>query len=442
MFIRTRKHNDTLREHQAQRAILESEHGALRAAMISLELNLEGVVIEANPLALSTLDYTRDELCGRAHRELCDPSYARSRAYTEFWHSLQSGRSQSDLVLRLGRNGCKVWLQASYIPVPDATGKVQRITLLATDVTEQALRAQAETSFMQAVDRSMAMIEFNLHGDVVNANANFMQVMGYRLEEIRGKHHRLFCQPGDVQSDAYRHFWAGLNRGEFSSGLYKRLTKQGNEVWLQATYNPLYDAQGQLYGVVKFATDITRRIEQRDAETRAAQLAFDTSRQTDEHAQQGAAVVQQTVSVVQSIADELQRVAQGIEALSAQSEEIGSIVETIRSIAEQTNLLALNAAIEAARAGDQGRGFAVVADEVRNLARRTSQATIAITEGVARNRELAKQAADSMLSSTLKAVQGVSLANQAGTVILDIQQGAQQVVEVVGQFAQTLDQHH
>ncbi|MCF6781613.1 methyl-accepting chemotaxis protein [Pseudomonas stutzeri] len=145
------------------------------------------------------------------------------------------------------------------------------------------------------------------------------------------------------------------------------------------------------------------------------------------------------MGVVQSIADELQLVAQGITALSAQSEEIGSIVETIRSIAEQTNLLALNAAIEAARAGEQGRGFAVVADEVRNLARRTSQATIAITEGVGRNRELARQAAGSMESSTLKAEQGVNLANQAGTVILDIQQGAQQVVEVVSQFAQTLD---
>src|SRR5690606_34157946 len=258
-------------------------------------------------------------------------------------------------------------------------------------------------------------------------------------EEIRGKQHQLFCQPEEVQSETYRRFWAGLNRGEFNSGLFQRLTKHGKKVWLQATYNPLFDANGKLYGVVKFASDITQRIEQRDAVTRAAQLAFDTSRQTDEHARHGAAVVQQTVGVVQSIADELQLVAQGITALSAQSEEIGSIVKTIRSIAEQTNLLALNAAIEAARAGEQGRGFAGVADEVRSLARRTSQATIASTEGVGRNRELARQAAGSMESSTLKAEQGVNLANQAGTVILDIQQGAQQVVEVVSQFAQTLD---
>nr|WP_279567719.1 methyl-accepting chemotaxis protein [Pseudomonas fluorescens] len=169
-------------------------------------------------------------------------------------------------------------------------------------------------------------------------------------------------------------------------------------------------------------------------------MAFETSRQTDEHTQRGTAVVQETVTVVQSIADELQRVATGISALSAQSEEIGNIVDAIRGIAEQTNLLALNAAIEAARAGEQGRGFAVVADEVRNLARRTSQATVAITEVVGKNRDLARQAVTSMQSSTLKAEQGVKLANQAGTVILDIHQGAQQVVEAIGEFAQALDQ--
>ena len=442
MFMRTRKHNDTLRKHQAQRAMLETELSALRSAMVVIEYNHDGLILDANPVALTILGYTLDELRGRPHQALCDPTYARSHACTAFWQALQRGHAQTEQVLRLGRDGRQLWLQANYVPVADTGGDVQRIVMLATDITEQTQRAQAETSFMQAVDRSMAVIEFNLQGEVVNANANFLQVMGYRLEDIRGKHHRLFCQPAEAQSDTYRRFWAGLNRGEFSSGLFKRLTRQGSEVWLQATYNPLYDAQGQLYGVVKFATDITQRIEQRDAETRAARLAFDTSRQTDEHARQGAAVVQQTVGVVQSIADELQQVAQGIGALSAQSEEIGSIVETIRSIAEQTNLLALNAAIEAARAGEQGRGFAVVADEVRNLARRTSQATVAITEGVGRNRELARQAVDSMQSSTLKAEQGVSLANQAGTVILDIQHGAQQVVEVVSQFAQTLDRHH
>jgi len=191
--------------------------------------------------------------------------------------------------------------------------------------------------------------------------------------------------------------------------------------------------------VVKFASDVTEQVEQREAESRAATLAFETSLQTDRHARQGTEVVQQTVNVVQDIAAELQRVAQNIGALNAQSDEIGAIVVAIRSIAEQTNLLALNAAIEAARAGEQGRGFAVVAQEVRNLAARTSQATQAIAEVVRKNQELAQLAVSSMEAGTRQAEQGVKLANEAGAVILDIHQGAQKVVEVIGQFARTVE---
>ncbi len=439
MFMRTRTLHNALRDSQAQQAMLEAEQVALRQTLAIIEFSPTGEVLDASPLFLQLLGYSLEEIRGRHQRMFCEPAYADSGEYAAFWKRLCRGEGCSERSLYLARDGRRLWLQASYVPVRDPDGGVGRIVQLASDVTERTLRSQAESSFMQAVDRSMAVIEFDLDGQVVNANANFLQVMGYRLDEVRGQHHRLFCQPDEVRSEAYRDFWTSLKRGEYRSDLFQRVDKHGASVWLQATYNPLYDAQGQLYGVVKFATDISRQVEQRESESRAAQLAFATSRQTDEHARQGAAVVQQTVTVVQSIADELQQVAQSIGALSAQSEEIGGIVDAIRGIAEQTNLLALNAAIEAARAGDQGRGFAVVAGEVRNLARRTREATVAIGEVVGKNRELARQAVDSMQAGTLKAEQGVSLANQAGTLILDIHQGAQQVVEVIGQFAQTLD---
>jgi len=300
--------------------------------------------------------------------------------------------------------------------------------------------AQGQASFINAIERSMAVIEFALDGRVINANANFLEVMGYRLDQIRGQHHQMFCSVSEAKSDAYREFWAALNRGTFKAGQFPRLDSRGATVWLQATYNPLYDEHGKLYGIVKFASDITPEIEQREAESQAALVAFETSQHTDECTQQGSAVVQQTVNMVQSIADELTQMGQAISALSEQSEQIGTIVDAIRSIAEQTNLLALNAAIEAARAGDQGRGFAVVADEVRNLAQRTSKATVAISEVVGKNRELARQAVPSMQASTLKTEQGVELAHKAGAVIEDIQHGAQRVVEVIGQFAQRLEQ--
>ncbi|HDS1733745.1 methyl-accepting chemotaxis protein [Pseudomonas sp. BP8] len=318
----------------------------------------------------------------------------------------------------------------------------ESMALLETERDQLKQRAQREASYRNAMDRSMAVIEFSLDGHVINANGNFLKVMGYRLEQMRGQHHRLFCLPAQSGSEAYRSFWAALNRGEFKAGVFQRIDSRGVTVWLQASYNPLYDEQGKLYGIVKYATDITREVDQRAAESQAALLAFATSQETDVHTQQGSAVVQRTVSVVQSIADELELMAKAIGALSEQSEQIGTIVDAIRSIADQTNLLALNAAIEAARAGEQGRGFAVVADEVRNLAQRTSQATVAISEVVAQNRELAKQAVASMQSSTLKTEHGVELANQAGAVIQDIHHGAQRVVEVMGQFAQRLEQRH
>jgi methyl-accepting chemotaxis protein len=440
MFIRTRKHQDALHQIQARQAILEAERAALHGAMPVVEFTVTGQVLGASPIFLEMTGYSLDEVVGKHHSMFCEPAYGSSRENAALWQQLARGESAEAQFLHLRRAGEGIWVEASYAPVRDQGSGVQRVVQILRNSHERVLRAQAESSVMQAIDRSMAIIEFDLSGTVVRANENFLKVMGYRREEVLGQHHRLFCNPREVQDEAYRGFWAALNRGQYMSGQFQRVDKRGATVWLQATYNPLYDANGRLYGVVKFATDITREVEQRQTESKAARLAFETSRRTDEHTQLGTSVVQQTVTVVQSIADELQQVAMGIGALSAQSEEIGSIVDAIRGIAEQTNLLALNAAIEAARAGEQGRGFAVVADEVRNLARRTSQATVAISDVVGKNRELARQAVTSMQSSTLKAEQGVKLANQAGTVILDIHRGAQQVVEVIGEFAHAMDQ--
>ena len=185
-------------------------------------------------------------------------------------------------------------------------------------------------------------------------------------------------------------------------------------------------------------TDITEQVNHHQAESDAAQMAYSTSLQTDSCAQQGAEVVQQTVEIMEAIASELVNAASGIQAVSEQSEKISSIVQTIRGIAEQTNLLALNAAVEAARAGEQGRGFAVVADEVRNLAGRTSQATVEIVDVVRQNHELAQRAVASMQTSQEQTARGVVLANQAGDVIVEIRDGAQQVVDAISQFAATL----
>jgi methyl-accepting chemotaxis protein len=293
-------------------------------------------------------------------------------------------------------------------------------------------------SYLNAINRSTAVVEFNLAGEVQDANENFLSTMGYRLDDVRGKHHRQFCDHEEASSEAYQRFWQRLNRGEFISDRFKRVSKSGQVVWLRATYNPLFDAAGRLYGVVKFANDITSQVLHRDAESAAAQLAYDIAQETDASAIKGAQTVEETVQEVRGIADELAKVASNIQALSAQSERISSIVQVIRGIAEQTHLLALNAAIEAARAGEQGRGFAVVADEVRNLAARTSQATIEINEVVRLNHDLALQAVAGMDGSKQRAEHGVLLASKAGEVMLEIRDEAQRVVAAIGQFTQAM----
>ncbi|UZE32011.1 methyl-accepting chemotaxis protein [Pseudomonas asplenii] len=200
----------------------------------------------------------------------------------------------------------------------------------------------------------------------------------------------------------------------------------------------MHDAQGQLYKVVKFASVVTDQVVREREVSEAAGIAYGISQQTDTTAQRGATVVKNTVSTMQEISEEMQSASEGIEALGKQSMLITSMVQTIGSIAAQTNLLALNAAIEAARAGEQGRGFAVVADEVRQLAGRTSAATEEIVTVVQQNQKLVDEAVRDMSTSRVKAEQGLSLANQAGEVIVEIQDGAKQVVGAVGRFANQL----
>ncbi|KJH77849.1 MULTISPECIES: PAS domain-containing methyl-accepting chemotaxis protein [unclassified Pseudomonas] len=434
--------NSTIKKELAvsQRRLADSEAtlAALGGSMALIEFQPDGTILSANRNFLKVMGYSVEEIQSRHHRLFCTPKYANSAAYQSFWSRLGNGEFINDRFLRLDKQGRELWLEASYNPVRDTTGRVIKVVKIATDVTAQVQKEQEQESQIKAINRSMATIEFNRQGEVVSANENFLAVMGYRLEEIVGKHHRLFCERSEIESPDYCQFWERLNQGEFFSGSFKRLNNQGRAVWLRATYNPVFDANGDLYKIVKYASDITDQVLQQETESRAARMAYETSLKTDDTAHEGARVVQDTVDVMQSLADELNHAAEGVNAVSQQSEIISSIVQTIRGIAEQTNLLALNAAIEAARAGDQGRGFAVVADEVRNLAARTSQATVKIVEVVQHNRELATGAVARMEASKDKAEQGVKLAGEAGQVILDIQDSARQVVQAISHFASTL----
>ena len=411
---------------------------SLESEMLCLTLDPEGRVEWANANFLQELAYSLGEIVGRAIEDLVPAHVRQDEFQLRFKHALARGEHFAGAVRLMRGNGKEAWLRSIVQPVRSSEGRIKQFSIFSSDLTRTIESSREHENLITALMRSTALIEFDLEGHVLTANDRFLGAMGYSLAQIEGKHHRMFCEPQEYNSAEYQQFWKRLNAGEFVAARFKRVDSHGRLVWLEATYNPVLDANERLYKVVKFATVITDQVNREQAVAEAANIAYSTSLQTDDSAQRGTTVVTQAVDVMRDLAQHMQQAGEGIEALNAQSQVIGSIVKTISGIAEQTNLLALNAAIEAARAGEQGRGFAVVADEVRHLASRTSKATEEIVGVVRQNQDMARDAVALMADGRAQAEQGLALAAEAGTVIVEIQDGAQKVVSAVGQFANQL----
>ncbi|WP_448132095.1 methyl-accepting chemotaxis protein [Stutzerimonas chloritidismutans] len=427
-----------LEAKDAELAILRQLMGKMNGDMLSVTLDTDFKICAFNDRFARTLGYSHGHLQGRPLAEIVPPYVKNLPCFHNFRAAVAKLEPVSDDYRYLRADGSLAWLKIHWYPIATADGKLSHIQGFGSDISEAVYRAKENEAFITALLRSTAVIQFNLDGTVVTANEQFLQTMGYSLAELKGKHHSLFCAPEDAASADYKAFWQKLNRGEYVADRFKRVDRHGREVWLEATYNPVHDTEGNLYKVVKFANVVTDQV-MREAEVRqAAGVAYDISLQTDVSAERGASVVKDTLVTMQKITDQVQSATDGIEALGKQSLLISSIVQTIGGIAAQTNLLALNAAIEAARAGDQGRGFAVVADEVRQLAARTSTATDEIVNVVQQNQALADEAVRNMFASREQAEQGLGLANQAGAVIVEIQDAAKQVVSAVERFAKEL----
>ncbi|MBP4067946.1 MULTISPECIES: methyl-accepting chemotaxis protein [Aeromonas] len=416
---------------QACQTRLDEEQGiieAIKAGAATVIFSPEGIIQEASTPFLALMGYGAAELIGQPHSQLCPRAWGESGDYRQFWRRLAQGEVQSGTFERVNRQGETRWLEATYFPVKHQ-GRVTRVLKMASDVTEQHQRLGRLEALTEALDRSQAMIEFTPNGDILHANANFLSVMGYTLGEIAGRHHRIFCDETFLREQP--RFWEELARGQFKSGLFMRHNSRGQAVWLEATYNPIRDGSGKVVRVVKFASDITARIEQNHATREAARLAHSTAQETLHSAEEGAGLLRAVVQTSSLIASQVDEAIALIGQLNEQSRSIEAIVSTISAIADQTNLLALNAAIEAARAGEQGRGFAVVADEVRQLAARTSLSTDEIAKVVQKNRELTARVTDDMAGVAGSAELGKQQIAGVDKLMSEIHQEADRVSQTV-----------
>ncbi len=238
---------------------IRSMVAAIDRVQAIIEFDIDGTIVRANDNFLSALDYKPEDIVGKHHRMFVDAEYARSAAYADFWSNLARGEFQAGEFQRYGRNGREVWIQASYNPIFDSRGKVVGVVKFATDITATKRESADFEGQIRAIDKSQAVIEFDLDGTIRTANQNFLHAVGYTIDEIRGQHHSMFVEASYAQSAEYRDFWLRLGRGIFDAGDYKRIGKGGKEIWIQAAYNPIFDMNGKPFKVVKYATDVTAR---------------------------------------------------------------------------------------------------------------------------------------------------------------------------------------
>ncbi len=266
--------------HSPEASTAQTVYNAVRSTMALIEFKLDGTVVEANDIFCTVLGYSPEEVVGKHHRIFCAPEDASSTAYADHWRRLRAGEAVSGEFRRVARGGDAVWIQASYIPQRDANGVLTGVVKIASDITERKELTLEHESKLEALDRSQAVIEFDLDGTILQANDNFLRSLGYRATDIVGKHHRMFCKEDFRSGPEYREFWQRLREGKFNSGQYCRVDSSGNDIWIQASYNPLLDSFGKVRGVVKFATDVTEQVKlaQRADQAEAEQAKHEDTR--------------------------------------------------------------------------------------------------------------------------------------------------------------------
>ncbi|QBE66050.1 methyl-accepting chemotaxis protein [Pseudoduganella lutea] len=401
--------------------------GALNRVQAIIEFRLDGTILHANENFLSTLGYTLDEVVGRHHSMFCAPDYVRSAEYDAFWAGLRRGEFERAQYRRIGKGGRDVWIEASYNPILDTDGKPFKVIKFACDITAYKKRANEHAGLVGAIDKAQAVVEFDMHGVVLNANENFLAVMGYELGDIQGEHHRVFCEDDYASSLEYRKFWQKLNRGEFDAGRYKRIGANGRAVWIQATYNPIFDLDGKPYKVVKFATDITAQVA----------LEAEVERKSEEERRKVALLLAQveraahgdlTGTLDMSGSEPIDQLGAGVGKMIADLRgviahvvsEVSRLSSSAGTIAERSNLVA---------GGAQALGATV--EEMNASVDGLTASITTIARGAGEANSLAqstKEAAETGAKAVARSIEAMALINQSSEDISEI-------VKVIGEIA-------
>lgn len=425
----------------ASKVELKVRTDIMNMTSIVSEANLKGDILSVNEKFIEVSKYAKDELIGRPHNTTRHPDMPKE-VFKEMWATIGRGKMFRGIVKNRAKDGTPYYVDAVIAPILGENGKPKKYLGVRYDITVAETERQNMKSVFRAIDSAFAYIEFDTSGNVLTYNKNFQAAMGYSEDEAKGKHHRTFCDPAYTNSPEYSQFWPDLKAGNSKSGIFKRITRAGKEIWLQAVYSPVTDEMGRVSKVIKIATDVTeqqvmiasiqetsRTLASASAELTATATEMSGSAvKTSKDSESAASAAQEVSAGVQTVATNMEEMVASIKEISrstnesaqmakttltkaqqsneivtklgVSSQEIGDVIKVISTIAQQTNLLALNATIEAARAGEAGKGFAVVANEVKELAKQTAKATDDITNKIG--------AIQSDTKSAVSAIGGIS----------------------------------